>query len=238
MLEVKNLSVNYGYIHALQGVSLRVEQQEIVSLIGSNGAGKTSTLMAVSGMVPKSGGSITFEGKEITHVSAHQIVRLGISHVPEGRHVFPKLSVRDNLVMGTIGTKKMDKRALLDQLEQVYTLFPRLKERQHQAGGTLSGGEQQMLAIGRGLMNRPKLLMLDEPSLGLAPIIIEEIFDLIVKIKKMGTTVLLIEQNAAMALSISDRGYVIENGIITFTGTGEELLQDKAVQRAYLGAED
>ena len=142
MLEVKNLSVNYGYIHALQGVSLRVEQQEIVSLIGSNGAGKTSTLMAVSGMVPKSGGSITFEGKEITHVSAHQIVRLGISHVPEGRHVFPKLSVRDNLVMGTIGTKKMDKRALLDQLEQVYTLFPRLKERQHQAGGTLSGGEQ------------------------------------------------------------------------------------------------
>ena len=236
MLKIEGLSINYGHISALRDISLSVEEHEIVSLIGSNGAGKTTTLMSVSGLVSKRAGKIYFEGEDITKASAHAIVRKGISHVPEGRHVFPKLSVEDNLVMGTIGTAKISKTEVADRMEEVFTMFPRLKERRKQAGGTLSGGEQQMLAIGRGLMNRPKLLMLDEPSLGLAPIIIEEIFEMIVKIKNTGTTVLLIEQNAAMALSISDRGYVPENGEITFSGTGMELLNDEAVRRAYLGA--
>lgn len=236
MLDIENLTVNYGYIRALRGISLQVEENEIVSLIGSNGAGKTTTLMAISGIVPKVSGKISFSEKDITKNSAHSIVRNGISHVPEGRHVFPKLSVEDNLVMGTISAKKISKAEMARRIEEVFTLFPRLKERRRQAGGTLSGGEQQMLAIGRGLMSNPRLLMLDEPSLGLAPIIIEEIFELIVKIKDTGKTVLLIEQNATMALSIADRGYVLENGEITITGTGQELLHNDAVKKAYLGA--
>lgn len=236
MLDIENLTVNYGYIRALRGISLQVEENEIVSLIGSNGAGKTTTLMAISGIVPKVSGKISFSEKDITKNSAHSIVRNGISHVPEGRHVFPKLSVEDNLVMGTISEKKISKAKMARRIEEVFTLFPRLKERRRQAGGTLSGGEQQMLAIGRGLMSNPRLLMLDEPSLGLAPIIIEEIFELIVKIKDTGKTVLLIEQNATMALSIADRGYVLENGEITITGTGQELLHNDAVKKAYLGA--
>lgn len=236
MLNISNLTVNYGYISALRNISLEVKENEIVSLIGSNGAGKTTTLMSISGLVNKQSGTITFDGKDITKTHAHSIVRMGISHVPEGRHVFPKLSVEDNLVMGTIGAGKVKKAERNSRMEEVFDLFPRLKERRKQAGGTLSGGEQQMLAIGRGLMNNPKLLMLDEPSLGLAPIIIEEIFELIEKIKSNGKTVLLIEQNASMALSISDRGYVLENGEIVLTGTGHELLVDEKVKKAYLGA--
>lgn len=236
MLKIENLCVNYGPITALSNVSLEVEQNEIVSLIGSNGAGKTTSLMAISGLVPKISGRIEFNGQDITKISAHSIVRMGISHVPEGRHVFPKLSVENNLLMGTIAAGRLSKGEINKRMEEIFTLFPRLKERRKQAGGTLSGGEQQMLAIGRGLMSEPSLVMLDEPSLGLAPIVVEEIFELISQIKAGGKTVLLIEQNASMALSISDRGYVLENGRIVTTGTGTDLLDNEEVRRAYLGA--
>jgi len=205
MLEVKNLVVNYGYISALKDISLEVRQGEIVTLIGGNGAGKTTTLMSISGLVEKSGGAITFKGQDITRMPAHKIVHMGLSHVPEGRLIFPSLTVRENLIAGSSGNPKLKKADVSRLLEQAYDLFPRLRERVNQGGGTLSGGEQQMLAIARGLMLDPELLMLDEPSLGLAPIIVEEIFELILKIKASGRTILLIEQNAGRGSRICPR---------------------------------
>lgn len=235
MLEVKNLVVNYGYISALKDISLEVRQGEIVTLIGGNGAGKTTTLMSISGLVEKSGGTISFKGQDVTRMPAHKIVQMGLSHVPEGRLIFPSLTVRENLIAGSSGNPKLKKADVIRLLDQAYDLFPRLRERVNQGGGTLSGGEQQMLAIARGLMLDPELLMLDEPSLGLAPIIVEEIFELILKIKASGRTILLIEQNAAMSLQVADRGYVLETGRIAMTGTGKELMEDPKVRHAYLG---
>lgn len=236
MLKIENLSVNYGYITALTNISLEVKQGEIITLIGSNGAGKTTTLMSVSGLVTKKGGSITFHGSDITGMAPNKIVKMGLCHVPEGRKIFPALSVYENLISGTLGNPKLSKQRIQELLEEQYTLFPKLKDRTKQAGGSLSGGEQQMLAIARGLMMDPELVMLDEPSLGLAPIIVEDIFELILKVRGMGKTILLIEQNASMALSVADRGYVLENGKIILTGPGKELLVDPEVKRAYLGA--
>ncbi len=233
MLEVQNLTVNYGYISALTEASFEVREGEIVTLIGSNGAGKTTALMSVSGLVDKAGGTVSFKGQDITRMPAHKIVQLGIAHVPEGRKIFPELTVEENLRMGAFAAKTQNK----ENYERVYTLFPRLKERLKQAGGTLSGGEQQMLAIGRGLMLDPELLVLDEPSLGLAPIIVEEIFELILRVKRSGMTILLVEQNASMALSIADRGYVLETGRVRLTGSGQELLKNDDVKKAYLGEE-
>lgn len=235
MLETKNLTVNYGYISALRGIDFEVNEGEIITLIGGNGAGKTTTLMSISNLKAKEEGSIIFKGKDISNLPAHKIVQKGISHVPEGRKIFPALSVRENLITGTFGNPKISKEKINENLEKMYELFPRLKERINQGGGTLSGGEQQMLAIARGLMMDPALIMLDEPSLGLAPIIVEEIFELILRIKKAGMTVLLIEQNAAMALQIADRGYVLERGNIVMTGTGKELINDERVRKSYLG---
>lgn len=235
MLKIEDLSVNYGHISALRNVSFEVPENKIVSLIGANGAGKTTTLMSISGMIAKAGGKITFEGKDITNMKAHNITSLGICQVPEGRRVFPKLSVEENLTTGTFGKKGMSKAQAQQLRDEMYEIFPRLKERRTQFAGTLSGGEQQMVAIARGLMSDPKLIMLDEPSLGLAPIVIDEIFALIEKIKTLGKTVLLIEQNASLALGISDYGYVLELGQISLEGTGKELLANEDVKRAYLG---
>lgn len=235
MLEIENLSVNYGHISALSDASLNVGEGEIITLIGGNGAGKTTTLMAISNLVEKTEGRITFKGVDITRMPPHRIVKMGICHVPEGRRIFPALSVRENLIAGTVGNpslKKEDKERLF---AEVYALFPRLSERMEQNGGSLSGGEQQMLAIARGLMMDPELIMLDEPSLGLAPIVVEEIFELILTIKKKGKTILLIEQNAAMALQVADRGYVLATGRIATEGTGKQLLVDPEVRKAYLG---
>ena len=212
-----------------------MKEHEIVTLIGSNGAGKTTTLMAISSLAAKDGGRIEFAGTDITRLSPEKVVHLGLAHVPEGRRIFPSLTVYENLLMGTLGNKKLGKARIAELIEEQYALFPRLSERKNQAGGSLSGGEQQMLAVARGLMMDPKMIMLDEPSLGLAPIIVEEIFELILKIRDMGKTVLLIEQNASMALSIADRGYVIANGEVVLSGTGEDLLNNEDVKRAYLG---
>jgi len=234
MLQIKNLNTYYGYIHALKGIDMEVEQGEIVSLIGSNGAGKTTTLSSIAGLVPPSEGSISFEGKNITSAPPHKLVQMGISLSPEGREVFPALTVEENLRLGAY-TKK-NKANIKESFERVYDLFPRLKERVSQFAGTLSGGEQQMLAIGRALMSQPKLLLLDEPSLGLAPNLVTMIFKLIVDINKQGTTILLIEQNANMALSISNRAYVLETGNITIHGDAKELAGDPRVKEAYLGA--
>lgn len=236
LLKVDHLSVYYGYVNALKDVSIDVFTGEIITLIGANGAGKSTTLMAISGLAEKAAGAVHFLDKDITRMAPDRIVRLGISHVPEGRKIFPRLTVYENLIAGTFGQAEYNKGKLADLLEKNYALFPRLKERQKQPGGSLSGGEQQMLAIARGLMMDPVLLMLDEPSLGLAPIIVEEIFELIQRIKQSGKTVLLIEQNASMALSIADRGYVLETGEVTLQGKGEELMADPEVKRAYLGA--
>ena len=236
MLKVENLVVNYGYISALRGISFEVNEGEIITLIGSNGAGKTTTLTSISNIKKKESGKVTFKGVDITNLAPHKIVKMGMCHVPEGRRIFPALSVKENLIAGTFGNPGLKKEKIQELLEEVYTLFPRLKERMNQDGGTLSGGEQQMLAIARGMMMDPDIIMLDEPSLGLAPIIVEEIFELIMKIRDNGKTILLIEQNASMALSIADRGYVMENGVITMTGKGQELLVNKDVQAAYLGA--
>ena len=236
MLKVENLNVNYGYITALTDVSFEVNEGEIVTLIGSNGAGKTTSLMAISNLVSKESGKITFKGEDISHMPPDKIVtKMGIAHVPEGRKIFPDLTVYENLITGTMGKPGMPKQRVNELLEQVYELFPRLKDRLWQGGGTLSGGEQQMLAIARGLMMDPDILMLDEPSLGLAPILVEEIFELLEKIHSQGKTILLIEQNASMALSIADRGYVLETGKVVLTGTGKELLHNEAVMKAYLG---
>lgn len=235
-LKATNLNVRYGNVAALRGVDFHVDQGEIVTLIGPNGAGKTSTLMAVSNLIDgKKAGSLVFEGQDISHMESSAIVKLGISHVPEGRRIFPRLTVEENLMMGTFGTKKYDKEKASQLLQDAYKMFPRLLERRTQLGGTLSGGEQQMLAIGRGLMFSPKLLMLDEPSLGLAPMVVKEIFELILDIREKGTTVLLIEQNAGLALQIADRGYVLENGRIVMSGTGSGLAHDERIIKAYLG---
>lgn len=236
MLKVENLSVSYGFITALTDISLEVNEREIVTLIGGNGAGKTTTLMAISGLVRKTSGTVTFKGKNITKMTPHKIVREGICHVPEGRKIFPALTVYENLIAGTIGNPSLTKTRIKELIERNYELFPRLKERTKQIGGSLSGGEQQMLAIARGLMMEPDIIMLDEPSLGLAPIIVEEIFRLIRRIRDAGKTVLIIEQNASMALSIADRGYVIEIGRVAIKGSGQDLLVNPDVKRAYLGA--
>lgn len=231
-LEIEGLNVHYGAIHALKGINIQVEQGEIVTLIGSNGAGKTTTMNTVAGLLRPSQGKIVFEGEDITRLDAPQVVGRGICLSPEGRQVFPELSVRENLDLGAYlrTAKERD-----ETLEVVYELFPRIKERMHQPAGTLSGGEQQMLAVGRALMGKPKLLMLDEPSLGLAPIIIQEIFDLVVRINQLGTTILLVEQNAKMALRISHRGYVLETGKIVLSDKAEALLSSEKVRAAYLG---
>lgn len=235
MLSIENLVVDYHHVHAIRDISMHVDRNEIVCLIGSNGAGKTSTLGAISNIVKKKSGIIRFEGQDITSLHPADIVRLGISHVPEGRHVFPKMTVGENLILGTMALKKVKKNYIEERREQMYQLFPRLKERVNQMAGTLSGGEQQMLAIARGLMYDPDMIMLDEPSLGLAPIVVEEIFELICTIQKQGKTVLLIEQNANMALQIADRAYLLENGVIVKQGTGAELHNDDSVRKAYLG---
>ncbi len=233
MLKLDNINLYYGVIHALKDISLEVKQGEIVTLIGANGAGKTSTLRAISGLEPIKSGNITFKGSPLNKVSANKIVSLGLSHVPEGRRVFPELTVMENLELGAYLRK--DKAGIKQDLEMVFSKFPRLKEREKQAAGTLSGGEQQMLAIGRALMNRPEMLLLDEPSMGLAPLVVKDIFDTIVEINKGGTTVLLVEQNANMALAIAHRAYVLETGKIVTSGNAQDLLNDDAIKNAYLG---
>lgn len=233
MLDVKDLEVHYGMIQAVRNVSFHVNEGEIVSLIGANGAGKSTILRTISGLIRPTKGNILYQGKDITKTPAKKIVSLGLSQVPEGRHVFRGLSVKENLDMGAFLRK--DKENIQKDLKAVFDRFPILEERRDQDASTLSGGEQQMLAMGRALMSRPKLLLLDEPSMGLAPIFIREIFHIIQDIQKQGTTVLLIEQNANMALSIANRGYVLETGSIVLSGTGEELLASADVQKAYLG---
>ena len=233
MLEVKDLHVYYGVIHALKGISFEVNQGEVIALIGANGAGKTTTLQTLTGILAAKQGSIVFEGRDISKVPAHKIVQMGIAHVPEGRRVFSQLSVYDNLKMGAYTRK--DKTEIEESLSTVYRRFPRLEERKNQRAGTLSGGEQQMLAMGRALMSRPRLIVMDEPSMGLSPIFVNEIFDIIKVVSESGTTVLLVEQNAKKALSIADRAYVLETGKITMDGRAEDLLHDEAVQKAYLG---
>ena len=233
MLEVKNLEVYYGVICALKGISFEVNQGEIVSLIGANGAGKTTTMQSVVGLIPKKAGTVTFDGQDITKTPCHKIVHLGMTQVPEGRRIFQELSVYENLLMGAYGEK--NKQQFKADLEAIYTRFPRLAERRNQIAGTLSGGEQQMLAMGRAIMSHPKLLMLDEPSMGLSPLLVDQVFEIIKDINKDGTTVLLVEQNAGKSLAISDRAYVMENGSIVLSGTGAELAASEQVRKAYLG---
>ena len=233
MLEVKNLEVYYGVIKALKGISFEVSQGEVIALIGANGAGKTTTLHTLTGLLQAKAGSITFEGKDITKTPAHNIVKLGIAHVPEGRRVFSNLTVYQNLRMGAY--TRQDKGEIEQSLQTVYQRFPRLEERKNQLAGTLSGGEQQMLAMGRALMSHPKLIVMDEPSMGLSPIFVNEIFDIIEKVSAGGTTVLLVEQNAKKALSIADRAYVLETGSIVLSGDAKKLLNDDSIKKAYLG---
>jgi branched-chain amino acid transport system ATP-binding protein len=233
MLAVENLSVNYGAIRALHQVSCRVKLGEIVALIGANGAGKTTILNTISGIVPSLGGSVSFEGEDITRMAAHLIVRKGISQVPEGRRVFARMSVLENLEMG--GFILPGKQEVARGIERAFTLFPRLAERRKQAARTLSGGEQQMLAMGRALMSDPRLLLLDEPSMGLAPMLVEKIFEIVVEINKTGTTIMLVEQNASMALSIAHRAYVLETGEVVLSGDAAELARNPEVRKAYLG---
>jgi branched-chain amino acid transport system ATP-binding protein len=232
MLNVQNINVYYGNIHAIKDVSFSVETGEIVSLIGANGAGKSTILKTVSGLLRTKTGDVTFEGKSIKSVAPHKIVSRGIAHVPEGRRVFLQMSVEENLEMGAFTAQRS---TIEGSLENVYARFPRLNERRRQVAGTLSGGEQQMLAMGRGLMSRPKLMMLDEPSMGLAPILVEQIFEIILELNKAGTTILLVEQNAQMALSIATRGYVLETGKIVLAASADELLVNDDVRKAYLG---
>lgn len=233
LLEVKDLNVYYGAIHALQGISFDVKEGEIVSLIGANGAGKSTTLRALSGLIRPRSGSIVFKGEDITLAPAEKIVRMGMSHVPEGRKIFAPLTVRENLEMGAYIIK--DRAEINRMTERVFRSFPRLKERINQLGGTLSGGEQQMLATGRGLMNKPTLILLDEPSMGLSPIMVEEIFRIIQEINAEGTSILLVEQNAQMALSVAHRAYVLETGRITLSGSAKEIANNPQVKEAYLG---
>ncbi len=233
LLKVTDLNVHYGVIHALKDSCFHIQSGEIVSLIGANGAGKTTTLRTISGLLSQSSGTIEFNGKDISNLPAHKIAGLGLTHVPEGRRVFSHLSVEVNLQLGAYLRK--DKQEIAADLHKVYNLFPRLLERRKQLAGSLSGGEQQMLAMGRGLMSKPQLLLLDEPSMGLAPLLVREIFNIIEKINQDGTTILLVEQNAHMALNIADRAYVLETGKVTLSGSAAELLQDERVKEAYLG---
>ncbi|WP_448378896.1 ABC transporter ATP-binding protein [Fervidobacterium sp.] len=233
VLEVEGLHVFYGAIHAIKGISFKVEQGQVVTLIGANGAGKTTTLSTIAGLVKPKRGRILFNGKDIQNLPPHQINRMGVCLVPEGRRIFPNLTVMENLMMGAFNRK--DKDGIKQDLEWIFTLFPRLAERKSQLGGTLSGGEQQMLAISRALMSRPKVLMMDEPSLGLAPILVEEVFEIIKKLNSEGMTILLVEQNAVGALNISHYGYVLETGNIVLEGPAKELLKNEQVKKAYLG---
>ena len=232
MLDIEDVHTYYGQIHALRGISLRVGQGEVVTLIGANGAGKTTTLKTISGLLHARQGTVRFEGDDITKVEAHKLVERGIGHAPEGRRIFSRLTVLENLQMGAFSRPKAN---IQPDVDRVFALFPRLKERTGQLGGTLSGGEQQMLAIGRALMSEPRMLLLDEPSLGLAPILVAQVFETIKEINTQGTTVLLVEQNALQALSIADRGYVLQTGEVVLSGTGEELRQNETVRKAYLG---
>ena len=233
MLEIKDLEVYYGMIQAIKGISFEVNEGEVIALIGANGAGKTTILHTISGLIAPKKGSITFEGQEITKIPAHKIVENGLAQVPEGRRVFPSLSVLQNLRLGAYTRK--DKKEIDDTLKMIYERFPRLEERKNQPAGTLSGGEQQMLAMGRALMSKPRIILMDEPSMGLSPIFVNEIFDIIKQVSASGTTVLLVEQNAKKALSIADRGYVLETGKIVKEGKASDLLNDEAVKKAYLG---
>ncbi len=233
MLEVKDIEVYYGVIQAIKGISFEVNEGEVIALIGANGAGKTTTLQTITGLISPKKGQIMFEGQDITHVPAHKIVSMGMAHVPEGRRVFSQLSVLDNLKLGAFTRK--DKEEIEETLIRVYKRFPRLEERKNQIAGTLSGGEQQMLAMGRALMSHPRILLMDEPSMGLSPIFVNEIFDIIQEVSKGGTTVLLVEQNAKKALSIADRGYVLETGRIVLEGNAKDLLDNEQVKKAYLG---
>lgn len=234
MLEVKDLNLYYGAIHALKGISLTVQDGELVSLIGSNGAGKTSTLHAISGLLPISSGSVTMDGKDLQKTHPNRIISLGLAHVPEGRHVFARMTVEENLLMGAYIIR--DSKKIAKNLEKVYGYFPRLKERYKQLAGTLSGGEQQMLATGRALMTDPSILLMDEPSMGLSPLLVKEIFSIIQTLHNSGITILLVEQNAKMALAVSDRAYVLETGRISMSGPASELASDDRVRKAYLGA--
>lgn len=231
MLKVENIHVYYGSIHAIKGISFEVGEGETVALIGANGAGKSTTLKTISGLLHPKSGSITLNGSDITRSAAHTLVQHGLAHVPEGRRIFLQMTVQENLEMGAYTNKQN----IEETMESVFQRFPRLRERRKQIAGTLSGGEQQMLAMGRGLMIHPRLLMLDEPSMGLAPILVEQIFDIIRELRESGTTILLVEQNAGMALDLADRAYVLETGKITLSGTGAELSQSDEVKRAYLG---
>ena len=233
MLEVKDLEVYYGVIQAIKGVSFHVEKGEVIALIGANGAGKTTILHTVTGLLSPKKGSVIFQGKDITKTPAHKIVSMGMAHVPEGRRVFAELSVYENLKMGAY--TRTDKAEIEDSLKSVYKRFPRLEERKNQMAGTLSGGEQQMLAMGRALMSKPGIILMDEPSMGLPPILVNEIFDIIRSVSESGTTVLLVEQNAKKALSIADRAYVLETGNITLEGKAKDLLEDDSIKKAYLG---
>jgi branched-chain amino acid transport system ATP-binding protein len=233
MLKVEDLQVYYGMIQALKGVSFEVEEGEVVALIGANGAGKTTTLHTVTGLLHAKSGSVQFEGKELTRVPPHRIVSMGMAHVPEGRRVFQQLTVYENLMLGAY--TRNDKTKIADTLRMVYSRFPRLEERKNQVAGTLSGGEQQMLAMGRALMSNPRIVLMDEPSMGLSPLLVAEIFDIIKKISAGGTTVLLVEQNAKKALSIANRAYVLETGTISLSGDAKELMNNDSVKKAYLG---
>jgi branched-chain amino acid transport system ATP-binding protein len=233
MLEIRNLQVYYGVIQAIRDVSFEVKEGEVIALIGANGAGKTTILQTITGLIPPRNGEIIFEGQNLLNIPAHRIVSLGMAHVPEGRRVFSQLSVYDNLLLGAY--TRNDSSEIAESLENVYKRFPRLKERRGQLAGTLSGGEQQMLAMGRALMSHPRIILMDEPSMGLSPILVEEIFDIITSISKSGTTVLLVEQNARKALAIADRAYVLETGKIVLAGDAKTLMNDESVKKAYLG---
>ena len=234
MLEIKDLNVFYGAIHALKGISLTVDEGELVSLIGANGAGKTTTLHTISGLLPAASGSITLDGKDLQKVAPNKIIGMGLAHVPEGRHVFARMTVEENLRMGAYIIK--DQKKISENLENVYSHFPRLKERSRQLAGTLSGGEQQMLATGRALMTNPRIVLMDEPSMGLSPLLVKEIFSIIRELHESGITILLVEQNAKMALAVADRAYVLETGSISMSGKAAELAEDDRVRKAYLGA--
>ena len=231
MLEIKDLHVNYGAVHALNGISLTVNDGEIVSLIGANGAGKTTTLRTITGLEKAASGTVTFEGHDLAKTTPSKIISLKLAHVPEGRHIFPQMTVEENLEMGAYA----DRAGMAETMANVYARFPRLKERRRQLAGTLSGGEQQMLAVGRALMAKPKMILMDEPSMGLSPLLVKEIFKIIQEVNKQGITILLVEQNAKMALSISDRAYVLETGSISIEGNAADLLKDPRVKKAYLG---
>ena len=232
LLKVDDINVYYGAIHAIKGISFEVNEGEIVTLIGANGAGKSTTLKTISGILHSRGGDVLFDGNDISHIAPHKLISMGIAHVPEGRRIFQQLTVKENLEMGAYTRPNSE---VKESLENVYERFPRLKERQKQVAGTLSGGEQQMLAMGRALMAKPQLLMLDEPSMGLSPILVQQVFDIIKELNEAGTTILLVEQNAKMALSIADRAYVLETGKIVMEGDAKSLLSDASVKKAYLG---